>query len=765
MIPFLVAALLLQNQGGAPALPTPSTTTLPTEVRDWAGFKYLPSGPRATPQAFATPGDWSKFRTEPAAEAAVWRMKVVILDRVDRAYDRGGDLVWPGHYGFAAPTIARIRRALPQLRALASHLSNGSVSLSFDIAEDPEMLSIHGGDLSDVVRRYLEPRINGGRYDAEDGVYRGPYQSVVVVHPVGEEPTQELEVQGTPVTVVGLPDVWNQEVDGGLAGWLANLWQRQVALRAHAAGMPIADAASIDPAAIASEIGWPAILAGRDASTEARLKSVATQAVTTQRLVQALGRGERGVDTTVKLTKDPVRGAVLTVEELGLIRSGGVALPLVAGHAIDVAATPTFAFWAKSEARDPIVLQFAPHAEGSLIDGGRTHVVRLGVDVPFAFDGQWHRVKLDLRPLAKVERILIAPDAKARVALKSTLGPIIASFADFEATNEAADAKPEAEAPSATATSPEARAAYAASAGPGDVRRTLMKDPSEAVRANAVAAALERPDPADEPLLIESALYTFEPTIFTPALRALGRVKTPTADEGLRRALRSAASDRARGLAAEILAESGDAKLVPQLIGLNQARSRAARISAVRALGKIPGGEAALMRMAFLPQDDPEIKLATTLTADVDDDYQGRKVLWSAVNEPSDAVRLESLRRLSYSKIAAFRSEGLKGVRDDSVGVRVGLLRAWAKASKPEFLPSIRLAMTDRSPVVRAAALDALAATGEAVELKDLPLDDPDPRVQLAILRLGKAKDIPLPVDTIARLRQSPDPAVRAAVG
>lgn len=752
MIPLLVASLLFQTQGGAADLPTPTPAPLPTEVRDWTGFKYLPAGSRAVPVAFATPGDWSSIKGEPAPNAAVWRTKVVILTRVDRAHERGGTILWPGHHAIISQQVVRIRRALPQLRALVAHLSGGAVNMTFDVVEEPELMTLDGGDFGSFIRRYLEPRINGGRYEAEDGVFRGPYQSVFVVHPLGGEPSPIFEVQGTPVSLLGLPDAPSQEVDGYLAATMALNWQGQVAARAVDAG----PASVADGSPAPSGADWPAILAGQNATTEQRLHALAAKLDTGTEMAFpfSVRSGERGIETTAKLEKDPERGEVLNVAEIGFVRAGGIALPTVDGVAIrDVVATPTFAFWAKSEARDPIVFQF---------DG---KAVRLGTDVPFAYDNVWHRVKIDLRPLGRVAQILIAPDADARRLIKTTLGPVMASFAGFEATTEAPDAKPAAEEPSPTAVSPEARAAWAAASGPGDARRALFKDPHEAVRANAVAAAFARPDPADEPGLIESALFTFEPTIFTPALRALGKAKTPAADEALRRALRSAASDRARGLAAEILSESGDPKFVPLFIGLNQARSRAARLAAVRALGRIAGPESALMRMAYLPQEDPEIKLAVTLTADTNDDYQGRKLLWSAVNEPSDAVRLESLRRLSYSTVGEFATEGLKGVRDDSVGVRVGLLEAWAAAPRKEFVPAIRLALTDQAPRVRAAALDALAASSEGVEAKDVPFEDADPQVQLASLRIAKAKGITVPTDARERYRKSPDPKVRAVAG
>ncbi len=745
MLPLAVALLFRQSNAGA--LPKPAPATLPNEVRDWAGFKHLPAGPREVPKAFPAGGDWSGVKGDVAPKAVVWRTKVVILDRVDRVRERGPDFVWPGHHGLPPYIVERIKRALTQLRARVADLTKGRVNMVFDLAEEKEALT-NDRDLPAVVARYLTPRINGGRYDAEDGLFRGPYQSVFVVHPVGGEASPDFEVQGTPTSLVGLPDLAGEEVDGALANDLTLLWQGQAVRRAVDAGAKVATGTTGT-----LEDVWPTVAKGLDATTEERSRMLGLQIPPTDELATGGDWSERGPETVAKLAKDPTRGTVLVVDELGAFREGGIALPTVRGAAFDASAHPTLALWAKSDAKDPIVLQL----------GSSDRSVWLGRDVPFAYDNAWHRVKLDLRGLGRIDRILVAPDPAARRRVRQTLGPIEASFSDFEASDEAPDPKPATEAPSAEAVDPEARARWAASAGPGEVRRKLLKDPVDAVRANATAAALARPDPADEPALVENALYTFEPAIFTPALRALAKSGTPTAAEALKQTLRIAAADRARGLAAELLAEKGDPKVVGSFIGLNQARTRAARIAAIRALARLPGQEAALMRMAYLAQDDPEVKLEATLAADPNDDAQARKLLWSAVNEPSDAVRLESLKRLARSNVPEFRDAGIKGVRDDSAGVRVGLLEAWTASPFAPSLPAIRVALTDDSPRVRAAALAALGANPAPVSASDVPFDDPDARVQLQALMLAAKKSIPIPRAARDRFRKSPDPALRAA--
>ena len=712
---------------------------------------------------FPAPADWSKVDPKTRADATVWRTKVVILDRVDRTHERGEDLVWAGHHGTTPTIVASVKRALEQMKALAANDTQGRVDLRIDVAEEPEALTIEGGDLQTVVAEYLRPRVNGGKYDAEDNVFRGPYDSILVIHPVGGESKTPFVVQGTPTGLVGLPDIDGYDVDGVLATNLRDRWRTLVSKQAQAAGLQD----GLDN--VETWEDWGDIEQGVRASTDVRQRL-------TSRKVASLQNGDLrqdpgpqayaplGAGTFVKIVKDPTRGPVLVYDEVGTYRTGGFALPWVKGWTLDPTKTPTLSFWMKSDSKDPIVLRFTRTLKSD--SGPYGPAVAIGVDVPFVYDNAWHRVKVDLKAYPDgVAGIEIAPDAKARAQLNRTLGPIEASFSDFAATAEAPDPKPAPETPSATASDPEARARWAATAPPGEARRVLLKDPVEAVRANAARAAAKVPDAADEPILVDDALYTFEPTLYEPALSALGKIGTPSADEALRRALRAAAADRAKGFAAQVLAVSGDPKLVPLFIGLNQARTRAARISAIRALAAIPGDESALMRMAYLSQNDAEIKLAVTETLDPNDDAQARKLMWSAVNEPSDAVREESLRRLALSDNADFRDAGLNGIRDDSVGVRIGLLESWTAKPSPSTAPAIRSALTDKNPRVRAAALLALGASTETVVEKDVPFDDPDPRVLIASLRLAKAKGIPIPEATLQSARKSPDAAVRAAAG
>ena len=71
--------------------------------------------------------------------------------------------------------------------------------------------------------------------------------------------------------------------------------------------------------------------------------------------------------------------------------------------------------------------------------------------------------------------------------------------------------------------------------------------------------------------------------------------------------------------------------------------------------------------------------------------------------------------------------------------------------------------MRDKVPRVRAAAVEAMAANAEPIDLKEVPFEDLDPRVQIAVLHLSRKKNIAVPETVLDRLRKSSDPEVRKA--
>jgi len=189
-------------------------------------------------------------------------------------------------------------------------------------------------------------------------------------------------------------------------------------------------------------------------------------------------------------------------------------------------------------------------------------------------------------------------------------------------------------------------------------------------------------------------------------------------------------------------------------------------MDAVRALALIPGHASATIRATFLFLEDAETKLVVSECADPNDEDQVRKLLWSAVNEPSDAVRVACDTKLLQSNAEATRKEGLKGIKDDSTWVRVALLQYVTEHPGDEYRDTILLGVADKSARVRAAALTALAAQLKPVTIEDLgdSASDGHPEVELALLELKLKKGIKLSDGVLDHMRASADPRIQAAL-
>jgi hypothetical protein len=227
-------------------------------------------------------------------------------------------------------------------------------------------------------------------------------------------------------------------------------------------------------------------------------------------------------------------------------------------------------------------------------------------------------------------------------------------------------------------------------------------------------------------------------------------------------------SDQARATAGALLSDSGDFVIAGALGGLaSNDQSWVIRLRALKDLANFKGDAAAALRRFGLRQDNPEIKLAATSELDPTNSDDVSALLYSAVNEPWDRVRADSDIKLVQSDSEKARTEGYKGVRDDSWFVRVYLLDWLADHPKDDHRDAARIAVADRSPRVRAAALRLFAALPGAVSPDEIQnvLEDRNPEVQLQLLALAKKKDIQIPADEMAAMKTSPDKRVSIATG
>ena len=757
-------------------LPNPTTDTPAPEYLNWKGFAYLPPENRTNDPQYPGAGDWTPLDQPP--QTITLPFKVLVIRRIDEIRALPDGALYEQQPTLETPDVDRIQRAVKLLALIVQSETHG-IQLQTDVSIEQDPVIQKGRTLDQIVQDFAAPRFNGGNFQADDKVYRGPYAGVLCIVPESDAPTKYLSVNGTPLAAVSAYGAPGYESDGVYAARLANVFAGLMQRRAREAGIlgPLASEPPVNPTTgLENPLGflgpapaYPGLAAdpsADDIEANLKLKTLPPQDVETAGKLST--PVYKGPDTDIHFGTDPDRGGVLVYSEKGTTRTGGLDFPTLSGDApvIDVSKTPTFEFWVKSNSPDPLGVSFS--------DGqSAPSWVCLGQDRPgdnktrtvaFAPDGAWHQVKIDLKAtgLTQIRHIAIGPTPNSLGNVKQTLGPIEFDLAEMKAASDAPDGPQPAVVPDPDSSDPWARAIWAHAATPSPKLLTLLADPAYFVRLNAVQHYLEHPDPAAEPALTQLAASSIDGPVGASAVLALWKLGTDTSKQVVHQYIRTGVTEQGRAEAANLVAQAKDPESAPEFIALQQARTVYTRMDAVRALAMIPGKTSDTIRATFLFLADPETHLVVTETSDPNDDDQVRKLLWSAVNETSDAVRLAADEKLLQSSGDANRKEGLKGIKDDSLWVRIALLQYLAAHPKDENLDTILIGVSDKSPRVRAAAIKALAAQSKAVTVEQLgdAVNDRHPDVELALLELSSKKGIKLPDPVLEHIKASADPRI-----
>ena len=554
---------------------------------------------------------------------------------------------------------------------------------------------------------------------------------------------------------------------GGLDKSIFSHWTNQVLVRSHRAGL-----GRVWP----TNDEWKDVASVTDLSLEvleANLrKPRKTEPGVPDPFDGLMTLSYKSANYALAIAADTERNHALVVREAPGYRGGGAVLGLDLSK-VDIRADSSLSFYAKSDSKDPVAIGFR--------NGGKSYRVCLGRDlepadptneseVAFNYDGTWQRVRINLNAikgrLGGIESILIEPPVGAIVASRLKPPAIEVRLDEFSVESANGEFLPPLAA-SQTSTNPLERSMAAAlPSAPGSDLIKSLADPDRAVKATALHAFQSRKELLAEPAISELSM-SIDPQLAELAVLALANQGTETANTALRNALKNGITDRARATAALVLADTKEPKLAGDIMILLANRSWQTREASVRALGKIPGLEAGIIRLSYLQQTDPAIKLAATESSDPTREYDMRKIQWSAVNEPSDLVRLQSLIKLIQSPEATFKADGYKGVRDDSIWLRIRLFQWMQDNPAEDHRKSVLLGLGDSHPSVRAAAVGAWANLPGSPTVADLAtvLTDRYPSVQIAVLRVAKAKKLTLPAPAIDLYKSSPDPAVGAELG
>lgn len=763
-----------QAPGVSSAVPSFREDVPTTEFLAWRGWKYLNGAGPAPARIYDGMGNFASLagaKSDP--DAVTLRVKVYVFRSVERMGRDAVGILRADRETIEDNQFADVQNAIQRLALHVASVSNGKARLVPEVVIETETMrgAPSGPAISNdwfgeaFLQRYLRPRLNGGGYEAEDKQFRGPYQSVICLFPAIVQRREVAVVNGIPVTAMSIESPNRLYASGDLDTRLRLAVADSAIWRAKRHGYDdptaesktdwaeVANLGEETGADMASRLGKPAPVGG-DLGAVAPTVPVWRSTTAEPSLVTDVDKGQ--------VVKFFLKGPTRAVSVAFPARSDGQALTKVADN-------HTLNLTLRTLAKDPLAIRL----EGK--NGKRAWIAlqpetRIGTSentlvAPIKADGTWETVAVDFADVAQkagVDEVMalaleFTPHARQTMRTLSEAMEVFVDDVHFsnDPTSGVQPATTELETKAETA-------AKATASSPELV--TMLADRSPVVRLNAADAFTRIKEPAAEDALAAVAVG-IDSSASERALTALAFQGTETARATIRRAVRGALLGYSRSVAAMLLADAKDPKTVGDLSSLLAQKEWQTRLAGVQSLTKLPNREAGIVRLAFLAQENPEIKLAVTEAVDANDEPQVRRLLWSMVNEPQDLIRAASALKLIQSPLPALKSEGYKAVRDDSPTVRVIVLEGLAARPEEGHRDALRLGLADRNPSVRVAAIRAFAALEKGATDEELTplMEDTHPAVQVALLEYAAKRGTKLPAAVVEKLRASPFPRVQEA--
>jgi HEAT repeat protein len=736
------------------AYPQQIIRQVPEDVKTWDGFQGVTAS-QEWPAPFQSTGDWTPVVDKLGAlgpvpkEQPEWKVKIFILTQADTIRgDRG--VLRQSRYRLDQKQVDSILRALARVPGYARAATKGAVAPKLDVVIDSDPV-VFGETESRIqwLTDYVSSRVNNGQFDADDKEFRGPFQSTLVIVP-GKQGTRWLP--NSRAAYISTFDVWS-----GIGECYGLEEQVCSMIAAHGVALSAENNIYQEPrggqqaerfhslADLSSEV-WKLLQTAPELSfdTVSELyKQYSKKGDGNEEpLIFPWRQAPISPNVELSIVNDDQRGGVLQYGETSVARGGGFALPF---KNVSIAATPYLSFWVKTTSRDDLGIHIAD-------DSSLTHFGRRDLIVA-PHDGAWHQVVVDLRHLdrQRISDMYIGP--MRGLGEPEQIGKIIYLFDDFQLLAKAEPNQP--------AVDPLAEVAQRALTAQSLTADELLKDSADLVKLNGLVNRKTTFEASDELALIELT-KSINVRIAGEAVKRLAQLGTPTAKAEVLRLVTSSPFEYVKQVAGVEVGKMADPKTAGILSRLFASKSWQTRMAGAQGVTSLPGDEAAVISMTFLQETDPQVRLVVTRGANTQSSVVIKRLLWSTVNDPSDAVRSESAWKLINSGKAKEAAEGYKAIRDDSVGVRLNLLSRFASNPGEGHRGAIRIAITDLSPRVRAAALLALSKQTGEVALDEIAntLEDKYPIVQLALLDLAKAKSLSLPANAAQALKASIDPRV-----
>jgi HEAT repeat protein len=751
-----VAAKIPQTGLSLPSLKTVS----------WNGWNYYFNDAGKIVTRTLGKGGWSDIQSLYDASKAkivdttrIWRVKAVIFKRFDALETSKEGVIRQRRSTLETSQITHALESLARFASVADALCDGKLKVSLDVEIESEIMRF-GPNRAKVAfdaafnERYFGPRVNGGEFEAEDKVYRGPYDSVMYVHP-GTPGDGELTtvVNRMPVTAVAFDPKDDGQPTRNLTVELLNAWVRQMARAATRYGC------QLDPFARFAVDGNGAILTEGASLLGNPIWSVVSNRIdpSSAEYIDLFERNRKPVSVSWSdVSDDPLRKLPrLDIAFDKLVGDDTVSI-VKRGQSTNVLVQADYASFVASH--------FKPEIDAKVIGWVQAPIESShhGI-VFFVFDAKGVNENASATDLLTLEQPPVAGGDSATTSL-----PTIPKWNWNSVTPVPIYDLPESIDPSSL----EAKMLLAAklTADSSDSEKAdvigMLSAREEVLKINAANAFTRVKNASVEPLLTEMIAH-YNTRIDEMALKALAFQGSDADWATVKKAMDYGRYDYVRESAARLIATQNDPKVAGSVSTLISARSWQTRQAAAEVIGSFKDSKAAIILTTFITLEiDPAVRLSATKGAQVEYDLPARRLLWSSVNDESDQVRAWSYIGLIGAPQASYREEGYKGVRDESVSVRLMVLEYLRTHPNELNRGALRLAVADSDPEVRVAALSAFAEMPGEVSLDEIRnvLVEKDPRIQLALVELGITKKLKLSPETITALKSSLDPRVSERV-
>jgi len=644
-----------------------------------------------------------------------WKTLVWVSTRATVVSDSNG--IRQDRFFINDPEMDRIREALDLFEKSAEAESGGALDIQIDLKTDATPFYRLPSQAVDPLVSSIRTRFNEASFESDDKSFRGPYSGVMIVDPQPgswaegsplrkKNPVISMRF-GTPVGFLSLLPTNAGSGTAAVAEDFLALWRGEVALKSGVEGR-VTDWKTV-PAP--GSVFWAKAQTGTPISAFKPLEPTGLG------LFGEITRGEteNGPAIKVIVNSGPREGQFLLQDGLG----------------VDLGTTPLLEFWMRTTAIDPLELRLGNERVAIGWYPGATHWVEP------TRDGKWQKVTVGLGA-GKVDTIVLAVPDATRSQENMQYGVREFEIAGIRFIKG--------DTPLTSAIPADESLRIALTSGSVADCEAALSNPATSVK----LAALYRLAVGPNPPTIEGFKRLVElsknpdPMVAVYAIRAMARSQTPEAAEALKYNLEVGPFEHSRLGAAWAMGEIGTEATTPLLATMLTAREWRSRLAGIEALAKFPTRENIIIMLAMLPDPEPENRRAICQEVDLKMDLANRRLLFMAVNDPVEEVRIAAYRNLLTNGLDEFRAEAMKGVREESPYVRSEVLRAMSNKPDAAYRRYILIGLSDKDPRVRYAAIEALWQQPGDIRREELEsvLQDPDEEVRKAAIALAKARGI-----------------------